>query len=190
MGGQLSFFRRLRCEPARIEHGGEVRRGRRKLSRPIDLRRPLHVVMRASRARGRWGMRTRGNERLVGWALRRFAARYRIRVYEFANADNHLHLLLRTSTRLELQNFLRAFAGVTARLITRARKGFRVGRFWDFLSYSRVVTWGRDFRTVRSYVIENRFEALGLIAYRPRRKTNPPRGHLAELHRGRAPPSP
>jgi hypothetical protein len=98
-------------------------------------------------------------------------------------------LLLRTKTRLELQNFLRAFAGVTARLVTGARKGFRVGRFWDFLSYSRVVTWGRDFKSVRAYVVENRFEALGLIPYRPRGRAKPPlRGHPAGLDRDRAPP--
>jgi REP element-mobilizing transposase RayT len=164
-----------------------VRRGQRKLERPIDVRRPLHVVMRSSRARDRWALRTHTNERRVAWALRRFAARYRIRIYEFANADSHLHILLCTKTRLELQNFLRAFAGVTARLVTGARKGFRIGRFWDDLSYSRVVAWGRDFRGVQAYVIDNRLEALGLIPYRPRGRTQPARPP-ARRKRERAPP--
>src|SRR5262249_40360358 len=144
---------------------GETRLGRRKLARPIDVRRPLHVVLRSSRARGGWGLRTRRNERLVSGTLRRFATRYRIRVYEVANVDNHVHILLRTPSRRELQDFLRTFAGVTARLVTKANKNRPVGRFWDFLSYSRVVAWGRDFRGIRTYVVENRLEALGLISY-------------------------
>ena len=181
MRRQLSFFRRLGCAPARTEHGGEIRLGLRKLSRPIDTRRPMHVVLRSSRARGPWSLRARESERIVARTLRRFATRYEIRLYEFANSGNHVHLLLRAKCRLALQNFLRTFAGVTARLITGARKGYAVGRFWDFLSYSRIVTWGSDFRGVRAYVVQNRFEATQLIPYRPRRrKIRPARAGPAE----------
>jgi hypothetical protein len=76
-------------------------------------------------------------------------------IYEFANAGNHLHLLIRAKCRFALQDFLRAFAGVVARLITGARKGRPIGKFWDFLAYSRVVTWGRDFFGVRAYIVQN-----------------------------------
>ena len=168
MDRQLSFFRKLGCEPRRTEHGGEIRLGRRKLERPIDLRRPMHVVLRASRARGDWSLRGQRGARIVRHTLRRFARRYDLTLYQFANAANHLHILLRCKCRLALQNFLRAFAGVTARLITGAQKGRAVGRFWDFLSYSRVVAWGRDFRAVRAYVIHNELETIGVIPYRPR----------------------
>ena len=134
MGRQLSFLRRLELEKRRTEHGGEIRRGLRKLERPIDLRRPLHVVLRSSRARGAWSLRLQTNQRIVRWVLRHFAKRYSIRIYEFANSGNHLHLLLRSKCRLGLQNFLRTFAGITARLVTGARKGWAVGRFWDWLA--------------------------------------------------------
>jgi hypothetical protein len=168
MGRQLSLIRRLGCEPVRIEHGGEVRLGLRKLERPLDLRRPLHVVLRSSRARGAWSLRGQRGARIVRYALRRFVRRFDLRVYEFANVGNHLHLLLRCKCRLALQNFLRAFAGVTARFITGARKGRPIGRFWDFLSYSRIVAWGRDFSGVRAYVIRNALEARGIVPYRVR----------------------
>jgi REP element-mobilizing transposase RayT len=185
MRRQLSFFRKLGCEPARTEHGGEIRLGRRKLSRPIDTRRPMHVVLRSSRAHGAWSLRRRECERIVLSSLRRSARRYGIRLYEFANSGNHLHLLLRTKCRLALQNFLRVFAGVTARLITGARRGWAVGKFWDFLSYSRIVAWGRDFRGVRAYVVQNRFEAMQLIAYRPRLR----RRRTTDVEPARSPPA-
>src|SRR6266487_2591621 len=136
MARQLSFLHQLRCDPPRTEHGGEIRAGRRKIARPIDTRRALHVVMRSSRAQGAWSLRRREAAQIIQRMLRRFSKRYGIRVYEFANAGNHVHLLLRTRCRLALQTFLRAFAGLTARLITGAEKGRPVGRFWDFLSYS------------------------------------------------------
>jgi hypothetical protein len=180
MRRQMNFFRKLGCEPARIEHGGEIRLGLRKVERPIDTRRPMHVVLRSTRACGAWSLRRRECERIVLRLLRRFTRRYDIRLYEFANSGTHLHLLLHTKSRLALQNFLRAFAGMTARLITGARKGFAVGKFWDFLSYSRIVSWGRDFRGVRAYVVQNIFEAMGLIAYRPR----DPRRHPARAGPG------
>jgi REP element-mobilizing transposase RayT len=175
MGRQRSVLRKLRLGPARTEHGGEIRRGLRKLERPIDLRRPLHVVLRSSRARGAWSLRAQTNERIVRWVMRRFARRYSVRIYEFANAGNHVHLLLRVKCREALQNFLRTFAGITARLVTGARKGWAVGRFWDWLAYSRIVHWGRDFRGVRAYVVQNEWEALGYLPRRTARVSKHPR---------------
>ena len=168
MARQLSFFRRLGC--------GRVNRARRRDSarasqargRPIDVRGSLHVVLRSGRARESWSLRKQMNANIVEGALRRFTRRFGLRVYGFANAGNHVHILLRSPCRLAVQNFLRAFAGVVARRVTGARKGWAVGRFWDFLSYSRIVRWGRDFRGVRSYVVQNELEALRLVPYRAR----------------------
>ncbi len=168
MPRQLSLFRTLGCETPRVEHGGDVRLRRRKLTRPIDTRRPLHVVLRSTRARGAWSLRARTNDGVIRATLRRYARRYAVRIYEFANAGNHLHLLVRPTCRIGLQNFLRVFAGVSARLVTGARKGRPVGRFWDFLAYSRIVQWGRDFFGVRTYVKENELEPRGSIRRRSR----------------------
>jgi REP element-mobilizing transposase RayT len=100
--------------------------------------------------------------------MREQARRARVRVYEYANAGNHLHLLLRAKHRADLQAFLRSFAGVAARLVTGARRGRPTGRFWDMLAYSRIVHWGRQFRRVRDYILQNELEALGVISYQTR----------------------
>ena len=168
---QLSFMSKLEVEPPRLEHGGDTRRGLRKLARPIDVRRPMHLVLRSLRARGGWSLRRPDVASIVSHTIRRFAERYRIRVYEFANAGNHIHLLVRTKCRFALQNFLRTLAGVLARLITGAQKGRPVGRFWDKIAYSRVVSWGREFFGVRAYVVQNELEARGEIPPRSRKQT-------------------
>jgi hypothetical protein len=112
--------------------------------------------------------------------MRAVALRHGVKVYEYANAGNHVHLLLRARRRSEFQAFLRAFAGLAARLVTGARRGRPVGKFWDELAYSRVIHWGREFVLVREYVIQNELESLGRVPYRPRhprrRSRKPPDG--------------
>jgi hypothetical protein len=129
--------------------------------------------------------------------MKTLARRTSVRVYDYANAGTHLHLLVRAKHRSGFQAFLRSFAGVAARLVTGARRGQPIGRFWDDLAYSRVLSWGREFIRVREYVVQNELEALGVIAYQPRSRR--PRSRSASQaqerglsvsgrHRGRSPP--
>jgi hypothetical protein len=85
-------------------------------------------------------------------------------------------MLVRARCRLALHGFLRAFAGLAARIVTGAGKGRPVGRFWDWLAYSRVVEWGRDFFGVRGYVLKNELETLGYLPYEKRLTRNARRG--------------
>ncbi len=41
-------------------------------------------------------------------------------------------------------------------------------KFWSYLLYSRMVTWGREFKAVVSYIQKNTLELLQIIAYQPR----------------------
>jgi hypothetical protein len=42
-------------------------------------------------------------------------------------------------------------------------------KFWQFRPFSRVMSWGRDFKSGCEYVVQNTLEALGFIPYKPRR---------------------
>jgi REP element-mobilizing transposase RayT len=55
-------------------------------------------------------------------------------------------------------------------------------KFWALLIYSRVVTWGREYKAVTNYIQKNILEALNLIAYAPRKK----RGGAIRLQAGGA----
>lgn len=158
---------RLFVEPAsgRLEHGGDIALGRRKVARPIDTRRPMHLILRSSLARGQWSLRRLSNAQAIDTLRIRFARRFGVKVYRNSNAGNHLHLLVRARCRIGLQHFLRAFAGAVARLITGARRGHRAGRFWDRIAYSRVVQWGRDFCGVNSYVLQNEWNTAGFVEW-------------------------
>jgi len=154
---QLSLFDRpAQRELARTQHGGDVRRGQRKLDRPVSTRRPMHLVLASHRARGPWSLRK--HDRAVREVLRRMARRFDVRIYDFANVGSHLHLVLRARRREGFQGFLRSFAGIVARRITGARRARPSGPFFDGLAWSRVVTWGRDYWGLRHYVFRNQIE--------------------------------
>jgi hypothetical protein len=170
---QLDLFKeskrkKLRDHSGRAEHGGEIRKGERKLRRPFDPKRPLHLVLRSTRARGAWSMRQFSKGPVIQALVYRLAERNRIKIYEYANAGNHLHVLLKAKTHAGFKKFLRTLTALVARIVTGAKKGNPVGKFWDELAYTRLVNWGKHFFRGRCYVIQNRLEAAGVIGYRVR----------------------
>ena len=157
-GRQLSFL-----PPPRLCHGGDIRKGKRKLARPIDPKRPIHVTMRAVQARGEWSMLRKGTKSRIFVLVHEAADKYGVKVHRFENVGNHLHLLVRAPSRREFQSFLRVITGGIAFLVTGTRKGQKLGhRFWDKLAYSRIVSWGREFRAIETYFIKNLLESLGI----------------------------
>jgi REP element-mobilizing transposase RayT len=172
---RVLFGKEILGYPPSLEHGGDVRRGKRKIARPLCAKKPLHIVLRSSRARREWSMLRPSFAGRIAHTLRRLARRHDVRLYRYANVGNHIHILGQARSRKAFQAFLRGFAGVTARIVTGARRGVPVGRFWDRLAYTRIVSWGREYRAVRAYVRQNEDEAFGVRPYQPRRGTSPPR---------------
>jgi REP element-mobilizing transposase RayT len=154
----------------RKRHGHDIRKGRRKLSRPIDPRKPLHLVFRAERAKGAWSLRRFKHIEHIKKLTYFLAKRNQIKIIEYANGGNHLHLFILAKDRNGFKKFTRTLTGLVARLVTGAKKGNAVGKFWDTLFFSRVVEWGRDYFATKDYVIQNEREASGEIPYTPRIK--------------------
>ena len=190
----LSIFKN---ENSRREHGGSLLVGRRRKHRPLSTKTPLHLVLRSDFA---WGSRSLLRHRpLIEAVIKKASLRFGVRVYEKAIVRNHIHLVVQGKRRIALQNFFRVVAGHIAQEILRsfpilpsergaggapkAAGGFAraVGskvpktresenKFWQTRIYSRILTWGRELKTVRAYLVQNTLEALGLIPYQNRKK--------------------
>lgn len=104
-------------------HGGDHTKGKRKTARPFDPKQALHVVLRSSKARGRFSMLHPKHCNHVHNLVHRLKKRWNISVYRYANVGNHLHLLIRAKTRSAWQGFIRELSGGIAMLVTGARKG-------------------------------------------------------------------
>ncbi len=155
---QLSFL-----PSPRLAHGGDIRKGKRKLARPIDPKRPMHITMRAAQARGPLSMLRRGSKVRIFTIIHETAEKYGVKVYRFQNVGNHLHILVLTPSRRAFQSFLREIAGKIAMFITDGGKGRALARrFWDLLAYSRIVNWGKEFKVICTYFSKNHLEALGI----------------------------
>ncbi len=162
---QLDFFEKLggKTGKQRHLHGGSLAIKKRKTARPLCHKRPLHIILKSDRAKGRLSLLN--HQGFVDKTLTKFSTKFRISIYEKAIVGNHIHLLIRGKTRKGIQDFFRTIAALIARHVTKARKGKPFGRFWTYLLFSRLLTWGRAFETVKAYIIKNTLEVLGLVKY-------------------------
>ena len=88
---------------------------------------------------------------------------YGVKVYRFSNVGNHLHFLLKFKTREGFRAFTRHVAGAVSMMITCARKGDALKKpFWDLLPFTRIVSWGREFETLKTYLLRNLLESWGI----------------------------
>ena len=82
------------------------------------------IVARA----GKWSLKRPTTEARIKETLHELSQRHGIKLFEFVNGGDQLHLLMRAKSRPGFQAFLRAFAGLTARLVTGAKKGKPAGK--------------------------------------------------------------
>jgi len=143
----------------RTRHGGHESIGRRKTPRPFAPKTPTHIVLKSKRAKGRWSLTHRKNHAKITSMIYVYAHRFKVHVYRAAVVGNHIHLLVKAEERKPLADFLRVLAGRVAVTVSGARRGVkRIGKFWDYLCWSRLVNWGRDFYHTRKYVTANEVE--------------------------------
>jgi REP element-mobilizing transposase RayT len=176
---QYDFFtpksaRALQEHARRLEHGGDIRKGKRKLARPFDPKRFVHLTMRSERAKGEWSMLKAKHADLIRRTTFKIARESGVEIVQYANSGNHLHILLRVKTRVGFRRFLRTLGALVARIVTGAKKGNPLSsdgtrKFWSGLAWTRIVNWGRHLFNTRYYVIQNELEAEEIVAYRTRK---------------------
>jgi REP element-mobilizing transposase RayT len=184
---QQSFFK----NQARA-HGGAHSVKKRRTPRPMSTKHALHITLRSQFAKGQRSLLK--HKKPINEVIEKASKQFQIQVYEKAICGNHIHLLIRGKTRVNLQNFFRVVAGHIAQKILesfpitkqereaeRARGGAPTSgkmkktgcqknqrKFWELLIYTRIITWGKEFKTVTMYIIQNTLEALNVIAYQKR----------------------
>ncbi len=138
--------------------------------RPMDFKKALHVVLKSSHALNSKSFKHKNNEQKVFDIINKIAKDYGIKIYDYANGGNHLHLLLKVNRREDYVKFIKAITGLIARFVNKAERGnSSKGRFWDSRPFSRIVNFGRDFKNVKFYFLRNILEALGWVKYQKRK---------------------
>lgn len=168
IGQNLELFK----NSSQRQFGGLLLKGNAKIARPVSTKLPIHLVLKSHVAVGPRSLLHRRNAGRVGDIIRQQAAAKGIRVYHFVNVGNHLHLVLRIqhasrpAGQRAFSAFLRAISGLIARHVLRAERGAAQGiKFWQARPFTRIASWGREFRALSDYMTKNSKQARGLVAW-------------------------
>ncbi len=138
--------------------GGSYLKSHPKTRRPLDSKLPLHIVLRANAS----VLRQPKTYARVNELVERISRKYGVRLYEYANVGNHLHLLVRIPKVQAWARFIRELTGRIAQELKGPAKG---KPFWSARPFTRVVRgWRRAYRIVKDYMLLNRLEGEGLVA--------------------------
>ncbi len=147
---QLSYSPYFKSSPT---FGGELNINKRKSRRPLDIKKPLHLVLRADVTTPVFLHR----EHVLDKMILRFAKKFGIKIFESSVNANHLHLVISFKHRLLYKRFVAAITGRIAHVLKIK---------WLNRPFTRIINWGHDFKNVCAYVVKNQKEAWGLISYK------------------------
>jgi len=126
--------------------GGSLNQGKRKQARPLDSKRPVHLILKAGREDLLLAHRNQ-----VTVTISKNAGKLGVRICSMAVNADHLHLLIEFPNRELDSRWIRGVTGVLARKVP--------GLKWKLLPYTEVINWGRHLARVHRYVEGNRREA-------------------------------
>ena len=138
------------------QFGGELLVNIRKSQRPLSLKKPIHLVLRSDTVK-LFNPNNTNLEKLIY----RVAGQFQIRVYDLALNWNHIHAIIKIKDRKDYVRFIRALTSLIAVKIKSIIKDLKA--VFTLRPFTRILEWGRDFKSTQDYVYQNQLEAFGLI---------------------------
>lgn len=161
---QLSFFR----ESPR-SFGGSAQKSHPKIARTLSSKESLHLVLKSAHAVGAFSMLRQKNVHKIEEIIRSQAKICRIKIYQFVNVGNHLHLVIKLRDVELFAQFIRAITGIIARHVLKRQRGSegilrnkeseKQKKFWVARPFTRLIAWGRDYKHIKNYMDKNRRQA-------------------------------
>ncbi|QDK46345.1 hypothetical protein DOM22_14805 [Bdellovibrio sp. ZAP7] len=150
-------------------HGGILRKsalGRG--ARPLSHRDPMHLVFKVNKGAVKGGLRHARNFLLFNRLMKKYSAKFFVKIEQLSVQADHVHLLVRGNKRSNVQSFLRVLAGQFAQRLTDTPNQKNEGaKVWKYRPFSRVIKGFKPYKIVKDYIQLNEREAQG----RPYSKT-------------------
>jgi len=147
--GFLSDFKR--------EFGGSLLEGKRKTKRPLSTKEPIHLVLKSTGNR----VFSPGDRRIEN-LIRNQAAKCKIKVFRVSLNWTHVHAIIQIKDRKSYNSFIRTVTALLVSLISKIKKIDLTGLF-DLRPFTKIISWGRQFRNVFEYHDLNDLEAFGYV---------------------------
>lgn len=150
---------KLFSEKTNREFGGSLAQnsGKRKAARPLAFSKPMHLVIKSSKAIGRLAFSPRDKKTKL--LIQKMGQRFEVKIYSTAQNWSHIHLIIRVKNRASYRSFIRALTGAMV-LLKKAEKGF-----FDLSPYTKIASWGRQFKNLKNYVYKNELQAARNAKY-------------------------
>jgi REP element-mobilizing transposase RayT len=141
-------------QPApKLTHGGSTPTNKRKGARPLDEKKPLHLVMKCKR-------QIFEDRHVIIDTLVFYANKFGLPIYSFAIGHDHIHFITKVPSRGAYVKFIRAVTGMLAIILG--------AKLFASMAFTRIATWGRDYFNLLRYMQQNWDEACGRAPYKPR----------------------
>lgn len=146
-------------------YGGELQKKRkgRKGPRPLHTKYSMHLVVRSTKAKGKWNFRTPQNWGHIRRILNKFAKKWGVKLINGANVVNHLHLHIQIMNRHGYKPFIRAVTACIVMAITGAsRWNPLTEKFWDHRPFTVIAETVTHELNLTDYIRINQLEGRGV----------------------------
>lgn len=144
--------------------GGSLLKGNAKTKRFIPRKLPLHIVLKSEMAVQKYSMIAR--HRLIRDLIQRQARLAGVKLYDFVNMGNHIHILAQFHSRFSYHRFIRSITGLIARVVLDVQRGSGLPnevKFWSYRPYTRILHPGRrSLENLKTYMAKNRAQLFGV----------------------------
>jgi REP element-mobilizing transposase RayT len=133
---QQSLF----ADEVKNEFGGSLlKKGKRKGARPLNLKAPIHLVLKAEDS-----IQLFQKSGLIKNQFKKLSLKFGVKVYSLAVHEDHIHGVVKVPSRRLYRAWIRSLSGTLCRQI----KGLK----WRLRPYTKIITWGKQFRNTLAYI--------------------------------------
>jgi REP element-mobilizing transposase RayT len=132
--------------------GSLLKNSHAKTKRPLESKLPILLTLRATKG----VLRLPKNFNNVNQSVNRINKKHGVKLYQYANVGNHLHLLIKIPQVRRWPAYIRELTGRLAQIAATN---------WKQRPHTRIVRgWRKAFRIAKDYVELNFLEAEGFIS--------------------------
>ncbi len=123
--------------------------------RVLSSRRPIHLVLKSKSSVNLFRSRLK-----IKHLAAQYADRFGVKIYASSVQRDHLHLVIKTASRTAYIKFIRTLTGMLAKHLGKG--------VWQVRPFTRVASWGKDFRDLLDYLFRNDMEVFKIWNYQAR----------------------
>jgi REP element-mobilizing transposase RayT len=136
------------------EFGGSLLKGVRKTKRPLSTKHPIHLILKSCEP----NLFNPGN-RALEKTIRATARRFNVKLFDLTFNWSHIHSVIQIKDAEDYRAFIRAVTSLISALVKKNKPNLKT--IFTLRPFTRVISWGRELKSVMNYQILNKMEAMG-----------------------------